>query len=335
MEFERETPTRAYGVAWPIETGGKRGRRIAVGEAAVRAGEAEVALTLVDVRAAVRRAYFARAAAEARSGLLDDLRGLAVRARDAVQQRFDAGGVPRLDLLQAQLALARAENDATAARAAVQAARVQLNALLALPLEAASPLATALEPGPPVPMGDALARARTANAEVAVLDRRIEEARARVDLARALRIPDATPEATITRGAEPEFDTGWRAAIAVAIPLFTTHKAGVRVEESALAQLTAERAAALARVTGEVAAAAALVDAQREQYVRYRDQILPQALEVERMAQDSYALGQTGLVALLQTLQTTRDVRLRSLQAAADYQGALADLERAIGAPIP
>jgi outer membrane protein, heavy metal efflux system len=99
--------------------------------------------------------------------------------------------------------------------------------------------------------------------------------------------------------------------------------------------LTAERTAVATRISGEVAAAATLVDAQRQQYIKYRDQILPQALEVERMAEDSYRLGQTGIVVLLQALQASRDARLRSLQAAADFHNALADLERAIGAPIP
>ena len=47
-EFERETPTRAYGIALPWEIGGKRDRRIAVGEAAVKTGDAELAQTVVD-----------------------------------------------------------------------------------------------------------------------------------------------------------------------------------------------------------------------------------------------------------------------------------------------
>jgi hypothetical protein len=46
-------------------------------------------------------------------------------------------------------------------------------------------------------------------------------------------------------------------------------------------------------------------------------------------------LGQTGIAALLQALQATRDVRLRSLDAIDQFQTALADLERAIGAPLP
>src|SRR6185369_10652470 len=130
-------------------------------------------------------------------------------------------------------------------------------------------------------------------------DRRIAEQQAKVALAHALRQPDLTPEATLTHRAEPEFTYGWRAAVAVTLPILTSHKAGVVVEEATLTQLTSERAAMVARITSEVTAAAAIAEAQRQQYVRYRDQIVPQALEVERMAEDSYRLGQTNIAAYL------------------------------------
>jgi outer membrane protein TolC len=123
--------------------------------------------------------------------------------------------------------------------------------------------------------------------------------------------------------------------VAVAIPIFTRHRAGVLLEEMTLLQFTAERAAVVARISGEVTASVAIADAQRQQFLRYRDQIIPQAVVVERMAEDSYRLGQTGIAAFLQALQASRDVRLRSLQAASDLQTALVDLERAIGAPLP
>jgi outer membrane protein TolC len=168
-----------------------------------------------------------------------------------------------------------------------------------------------------------------------VLDRQIAEAAARASLARALRTPDITPDFTVTHDAVPEFLWGWRVAASATIPLFTTHRAAVRVEEATLAQLAAQRSAILARVTGDVTSASALAEAERLAYLRYRDQILPQAQEMERMAEDSYRLGQTGIAALLQALQQSRQVRLQSLQTASDLQTALSDLERAIGAPIP
>jgi cobalt-zinc-cadmium efflux system outer membrane protein len=180
-----------------------------------------------------------------------------------------------------------------------------------------------------------LARATSLSAELGVSNRRLEEQRARIALAASLRVPDITPDVTVTRGNEPDFGTGWRAAVAVAVPILTRHEAAVRAEEATLAQFNAEREALVARISAEVTAAAATADALRQQYVRYRDDIVPQALEVERMAEDSYRLGQTGIAALLQALQSSRDVRRRSLQAAADFHGALADLERASGASLP
>jgi outer membrane protein, heavy metal efflux system len=335
VELERETPKEAYGLSVPLELGGKRTRRIAVSNAAARTAEAEIAQTIVEVRAQVRRAYFERLIADARVTLADELRTLATRLRDTAQQRFDAGDAPRLEVLQAQLALAEADNQAIAAVGTATAARTALNALLGFPLDASVTLDTSLDASAAPAASAALAQARSANAELQVLDRRLDEQRARLALARALQTPDVTPEGTITRDAEPEFNVGWRAAVGVTIPIFTRHRAGVALEQATLTQLTAQRDATLARVTGEVAGAAAVADAQRAQYLRYRDQIVPQALEVERLAEDSYRLGQTGIAAYLLALQSSRDVRLRSLEAVAGFQNALSDLERAVGAPLP
>src|SRR6185503_16177698 len=50
IEIEREAPTQAYGLAVPLELGGKRARRIAVGEAAVLTSEAELAQVIAETR---------------------------------------------------------------------------------------------------------------------------------------------------------------------------------------------------------------------------------------------------------------------------------------------
>jgi outer membrane protein, heavy metal efflux system len=334
-EIERETPKQSFGLAVPLELGGKRSRRIAVAEATLQVGEAELTQTIIDIRTQVRRAYFARLIGDLRLAVLDELRQFATRARDAAQARFDVGSAPRLELLQGQLALAQAENEATAAQATVRATTVQLNALLGLPLDTPVTLATGLDTTTALAGDVALTRAQASNAELAVLDRQITEQTAKLALARALRTPDIIPDVTFTRDAEPEFMYGWRIAAAATIPIFTTRRAGVQLEEAALTQLNARRMAVLARITGEVLSASAVADAQRTAYLRYQNEILPQAQQVELMAEDSYRLGQTGIAALLQALQASRDMRLRSLQTASDFQEALGELERVIGAPIP
>jgi cobalt-zinc-cadmium efflux system outer membrane protein len=319
----------------PLEVGGQRKNRIAVSEAVAKTGEAELAATTLEIHVAVRRAYFARLVADARRSMLDDVRTLATRARDAATIRFDAGSAPRLEVLQAELALAQADNDATTAAAASTAARARLNALLGYPPDTDVTLSTPLDPTA-IPAGaDAVARARDANTSLAVLTRQIEEARARVALARALRAPDVVAEGAVTRGAEPEFSTGWRAAVSVTAPIFTRHTAAVTVEQATLSKVTAEREAALVQLETEVGAAVTVASARREAFLRYRDQILPQVVAIETMADDSYRLGQTGLAAYLLALQSTRDARLNALQAAADFQDAVAELEHAMGTPLP
>jgi cobalt-zinc-cadmium efflux system outer membrane protein len=335
LEFAKETPKQAYGISVPIELGGKRAKRIAIGEATLRAGEAEIDLVIAQVRNDVRRAYFGLLAAETRSSLMQDIRDIADRARDAAQQRFDAGGAPRLEVMQAELALASANNDVSAARGEADGARAELNALLGQALDTAITPATPFDSGTPLARDAALSLAHGASTELRVLDRQIEAQRARIALASALRIPDVAPSATLTHDAQPEFDFGWRAGVVLAVPLFTSHRAGVLVEQSTLDQLSAQRQASLSRIDALVSSAAVLAETRRQLYLRYRDEIIPLAQQVEQVAQDSYQLGQTGIVALLQALQSSRDVRLRSLDAASQFQSSLADLERAVGAPLP
>jgi cobalt-zinc-cadmium efflux system outer membrane protein len=335
VEFEKETPKQGFGLVIPLELGGKREKRIAVSEAAIRTGEAELSATIAQVRNDVRRAYFDVAVADARLAILRELRDLSRRVRDSAQARFESGESPRLEVLQADLAVAAADNEATAAEGVVFAATAKLNAVLGLPLDTVQQLSTALDAGESLVTRTVMDLAVSGSSELALLDRRIDEQRAKVAFAQALRVPDIIPTAMLTHDAQPEFTYGWRAGMAVTLPIFTSHRAGVMVEESTLAQLTAQREATLLRITGDVTAAAAIAEAQRLAYMRYRDVILPQAQQVEQLAQDSYDFGQTGIAALLQALQASRDVRLRSVDAAAQFQAALADLERAIGTPLP
>ena len=335
VEISRETPHQAFGVAVPLELGGKRDKRIAVGEATVRAGEAELGATVAQIRNDVRRAYYAVLVADARLTVLREQRDLSARARDAAQARFDAGSAPRLEVMQAQLAVSAAENESTAAESTSVAARTQLNGLLGQPINETPPLTGAIDAGTPLASGAAVAMAQMASTQLVLLDRQIDTQRARIALAEALRTPDVTPTATLTHDAQPEFSYGWRAGVAVTLPIFTSHRAGVLVEQSTLEQLMFQRQATVLKITSDVTSAAVLAGAQRLLYARYRDEILPQAQLVEQTAQDAYQLGQTGIAALLQALQATRDIRLRSLDAVSQFQTALADLERAIGAPLP
>jgi cobalt-zinc-cadmium efflux system outer membrane protein len=337
-EQDPELPRDAATLALPIETAGKRQRRIAFAEAQARSGEAELTLLTAGTRNQVRRAYFGLAAAQRRTAETAELQRLAESARAAARARFEAGDVPRLDALQADLAAAQAESETERSRGSLAGARAELNALLHRPFDeplSVLPANTFLDSGRVLPADEAVRIALGASTELALLDLGIAEQQAQVELARAEAVPDVTVAGTVTHYSPPEFNWGTRAALTVELPIFTRGRAQARLEEATLVRLQAEREAAAARVRGEVYAAALDVGVQRQALLRYRDTILPQAAEVERMAEDSYRSGQTDLVTLLQSLQSVHDLRLQAVQAETDYQTALADLERAIGAPLP
>jgi outer membrane protein, heavy metal efflux system len=333
-EAAKETPRQAIGATLPIELGGKRLRRIEVAKATVAVGDADLARIIAEVRREVRRAYFEAVAAGVRAQIADDLRALAQRARDAANARVVAGDVPQSDLTVSDLALANAENELVGTRGEATATRAELNLLLGQPADTPWTLADPLSGGVTIAPQEAFDLAARSNVDLQVLDRQIDEQVAKVNLAKALMVPDVAAGGTFTYDAEPEFRFGWRVSGGVTVPILTRHKAGVVVEEATLARLRREREALVSRIAGAISAALTRATAARDQITRYQTSILPLALEAERQAQAAYNGGQISLPVLVQALVTARDTRQRGLQAGLDYQHALTELDRAIGASI-
>jgi cobalt-zinc-cadmium efflux system outer membrane protein len=331
FEAGRDTPHESFSLGVPLEFGGKRGRRVELANATLARTTADIAVQALEIRRAVRLAYFELVAASARVQVTADLRGFAERTRNAARDRFQSGAAPRLEALQAELALAQADNEQEAARGRLEAARVELNTLIG------SAPATPVTPSDSFDAGSIpsdLPAMLSRSPEIVALDRQIDEALARERLARTLRTPDTTISGGVLFDSPPEFTYGWKAGLAVTIPVFTRHTADVKVETARVAQLRAQREARVTELTGQASAAAARAQAARRRFLRYRDEIIPQLATVESMAEDSYRSGQTGLSAFLQALQAAREVRLLATDAGLEYQQALADLERALGGPV-
>ena len=124
-----------------------------------------------------------------------------------------------------------------------------------------------------------------ARPDIVALDRAIDEAVARERLARAMRTPDPTVSGGVLVRRAAGIPIGWRAGLAITLPVFTRHDAGVRVETARVAQLRAQREARIADLTGEAPAAAARAQAARQPYLRYRDEIIPQLATIESLAE--------------------------------------------------
>jgi outer membrane protein, heavy metal efflux system len=331
FEAGRDTPHEVFSLGVPLEFGGKRARRVDVANATLARTTAEIAVQSLDIRREVRLAYFELVAALNRVEVTTDLRGLAERTRNAARDRFESGAAPRLESLQAELALAQADNEQEAARGRLEAARAELNTLIGRAPEAPADPTDTFDAGV---LPQDIAAAIAASPDIVAIDRQIDEAVAREALARANRTPDSTVSGGVLFDSPPEFTYGWKAGVAITVPIFTRHEAGVRVETARVVQLRAQRDARVTELTGQATAAAARARTARQRYLRYRDEIIPQLSTVESMAEDSYKSGQTGLAEFLLALHAAREVRLLGTDAGLEYQAALADLERALGGVI-
>jgi cobalt-zinc-cadmium efflux system outer membrane protein len=171
--------------------------------------------------------------------------------------------------------------------------------------------------------------------DAAAADRRAAAASAALGLAKSARVPDVTLGGGLTYDAPPDFTYGWKATASVTVPLFTTHRAGVVRAEAQVTQASRLAAAAHAEVDAKTAAAASRAKALGEAVSRTSRDILPATRTLTDMAQASYESGQTGMVALLQSLQTVGETRIEAVDTALAFQLALGDLERTRAAVQP
>jgi cobalt-zinc-cadmium efflux system outer membrane protein len=330
----KDTPHHAATLSFPLEPGGKRGRRIELAEASALTADAELGRTELEVRTEVRNAFYDYASALETAAVRADQADLARRLRDAAQARFEAGEAPRLEVVQSDLAVAQAETDADAAQGAVIASRAVLAALLGWSDPSTLRIADAIgdEPLPDAPA--LVERALASSVELLRLERAVAEQSSRLALARAEQVPDLSLDAGVDHDAEPEFLWGWRAGLEVGLPIFHHHGGEVVVEQLTLAERQVELDAAKRRVSAEIERQHALAAAAQRSALRYRDQVMPRAAEVERMAEDSYRSGQSGLVELITALRQVRDTQLQAIEAKRGYERALGDLEQAMGVPL-
>jgi outer membrane protein TolC len=117
---------------WPVETAGKRGKRIAGAQAQADSARWDIITTAWQVRANVRDTLLDWQIAERRSVLLEQECALQAQIVQRLEQRAAAGEVARPELVTAQIARRRMESDRLAAQAQSSDARARLAGALGL-----------------------------------------------------------------------------------------------------------------------------------------------------------------------------------------------------------
>ncbi len=252
------------------------------------------------------------------------------------EARFAAGTTPRLDVVRAQVGVAQAENDYIANERGIANARAALNRLLGRILgssvEALDTLAIV-----PVPTDyDRLEKvAMQQRPELYAITSQLAAAGAARTLAQEYLLPDLNLSVEYDHpgfGVPSSFTSG----ISVAVPLLFWQHQGGEVAEARhheLELLAAQRDA-IGQVGQDLRNAFAAASTSYQQAVFIRDELLPSADEQYQIAIKSYTLGGSSALEVLDARRTLIDARDQYYSALGALNDAVADLERAVGAPL-
>ena len=331
----RDTPHES--VLWDqiFELGGKRGKRIALAREEQAATELDISVLSRQIRQRTRQAFYTVIASREQTAQAKAALDLATRIRDIVQQRFDAGDVAQIEVIQADVELARTTTDYETAAQTEKIADAQLAALLNLPVTEAANVQGRLSDLPKVESlqvaNDAAMRSNTdlqrATEEVQLEQRRLE-------LAKAQRVPNLDIQAGADLNSPHEFSVGPRGQIAVSVPLFYHGQGEVAQSTTRLEFLRLSLQALRTNAAADVAAAYFDYLAKAHQAEQYEQKIVPQSVKLQEMAEDSYRSGKSNLLTLIDAQRKLNETRKTYLDSLLAVQSSFATLEEVVGAPL-
>jgi outer membrane protein TolC len=315
---------------------GKRGLRRRVAEASLHAAEQTLVQTRQQVASQAAQDYDALLVALRHRVDLKESRDFSQDFLTKTQARFTAGTAAKVDVVKAKVDLAQADDDLIANERTTDSARATLNRVIGR--SGGSPLAVTEELAVPAALPD-----------VAVLERIAYDARPelRSNLAQRKGASDATrlarqfwlPDLNFTVGRNALYggSSAYSAQLLVGFPIFFwQHEKGeVANAEHRESELTADYNDLFAQVSLDVRSAYATESTALRQVVFLRDELLPEAREVYRVAAISYGLGASSALDFLDAKRTLVDAERQYVDALGAVNDAQAALEQAMGAPIP
>lgn len=314
----------------PIETGGKRRRRLESARAATAVTTEEIADARRQVILLVRKAFTNALVARATIELAEDN----LKALDEVErlQRFrvERGDLSELELLRLQVQRFAFERDATDARQAGETARIALRSAIGPAGVAESVEIVGALDFRDVSLDPSTLRRRALEArpDLRAAEAAQAKARADVELARANAWWDFTPQLEYQRiGNDNTIGVG----ISVPLRIFDRNQGEIARARSEVSRAAALRQAAATQALAEVDTAYAGVLVLRERVISLRDVYLPKATQARQTVEFAYRRGGVSLLDFLDAQRTYRETTLEHLRALGNLRAAVDQLEAAIG----
>lgn len=344
--------TTRFGTQVVYEPPWKIAFRLLTTKRQMRAAKLDLLNTMWLFRNDIRRIYTESVVAQESYQTLSDLADLARRLQEVSQKRFQAGDVPELDVLKARLATSQAEIDREWGLRRFFRAKQQLNIIMGsnmdtrftvprlpnffqLRAEKSDLLPDFERPLPP--MQDLLQMALANRLELKLIKQNIAVAKAQLYNTYGNIIPNPTVATGRSITGNPPTGpklNGFFVTLNFEMPVLSFQQGEIARLKATIRQYYKQYQAQENQVTAEVAAAYNNLVAARERIRVYQDHVLADSLEVARLAQRSYEVGQSDITSTLAAQQANVQIRSQYLDAVSAYQQAFTDLEQAVGEPL-
>ena len=317
---------------------GKRGLRTDIAQSDVEMAKEELEEARLRVRIEVRKAFFDMLHAQDDLHVHDEHVGIAQQAIEAARIKYSVGKIPQVEILKAQVALTRLAEHMIRFGRDAEVARAHLNTLMGRPADASIEVRRDYALEVTLPSLDSLVtKAMQARPDLAAAATAEEKSRREEKMAKKAMVPDfnvAVGYMLMPSGQAPRNNYMLEASMSLPWLNRKKHDAEVREAATAVSEKSAEIAAMKNEAMGQIQESLANARAAQHLARVYHDSLKPQAEQTLHAAVVAYENDQTSFLDLLDSQMTVVDVDLASIDATADFNIKMADLELAVGAPI-
>lgn len=317
----------------PIETAGKRSKRIVQAQAESEAARLMIAAVAWDVRAKVRAAMLALHTGQENAALIKDEIVLHEEALTKLDVQVKAGEASAFELTSSRLLLNRSKLALHDAEKQASTGMAQLAAAVGVPSSALSAVKldfSSFQSLPGVPSETARRKALTHRADLLALlaNYRAAEEAVRVEIAK--QYPD------VHLGPGYDFDQGenkWTLGFSVELPAFNRNRGGITQAEAKRATEAAKFEAKQAAVFGEIETALVAYRAAQAKVVTAA-QLADDSIKASEATKRIVDAGELGTLDLVRHRIEASAAKLSKLEAMLQAQEAAGLLEAALQLPL-
>jgi outer membrane protein TolC len=255
------------------------------------------------------------------------------------QVNYSTGMVPLQDTLRAQTEFSKMTTDLLSMASMAAVAKAKVNTVIGRKADTHFTVKEEFSAPPPdFDLTSLQTEAQAGKPAVVGMERQVEMAKNGVELAKKQQLPDYQFSIGYKDRKQTMMDTTpdtWKMEVMVMLPIWQgKNKAETK---SAAASLEAAQASlATMQSMTELDLQMALTEAQSawRQIDLYKNTVIPQAEQTYQAGVVSYTNGKVDFMAVLDSLNALRNVRLDYYKARVNYEKAVADLEKAVGKPL-